>query len=190
VALAMKKAGVDGVTAAVDPNTGFALVTALRQQGSDLKVALLPTGYGGDVEQAGPGAVQAAQNVYFFVQGEPVEMQTPATKQFVADLRSAGITGEPTYAMYNGYLAVGLLVRALKATGSTVSPATVTQALNGIHNYDGLGLWGGRTSDPNDRSKTSASGQNCLWFTKLVGTTFQVVKGDAPLCGTDIPGTG
>jgi branched-chain amino acid transport system substrate-binding protein len=188
VAAAMKSAGVDGFTAAVDPNTGFALVTSLRQSGSDPKVSLLPTGYGGDVQQAGPGALQAAQNVYFFIQGEPVEMQTPATKQFEADLRSAGIKGEPTYAMYNGYLSVGLLVRALKSAGPNATAASITTALNGIHNYDGLGLWGGRTSDPNDRNKTSASGENCLWFTKLVGTTFQVVKSAAPLCGTDIPG--
>jgi hypothetical protein len=47
IALAKKSAGVDGFTATVDPNTG-ALATALRQAGDALKVALLPTGYGGD----------------------------------------------------------------------------------------------------------------------------------------------
>ena len=188
VALAMKQAHVDGMTAAVDPNTGFALVTALRNAGAAPKVSLLPTGYGGDLTQAGPGALQAAQGVYFFVGEEPVEMQTPATKQFVSDLKSAGVTSEPTYAEYNGYLSTGLLVRALKAAGSNPSSASITTALTGIHDFDGLGLWGGRTSDPNDRTNTIAGVDNCLWFVKLVGSSFEVVKGAAPLCGTEVKG--
>jgi branched-chain amino acid transport system substrate-binding protein len=188
VALAMKQAHVDGMTAAVDPNTGFALVTALRNAGAAPKVSLLPTGYGGDLTQAGPGAIQAAQNVYFFVGEEPVEMQTPATKQFVSDLKSAGVTSEPTYAEYNGYLSAGLLVRALKAAGSDPSTSSITTALTAIHDYDGLGLWGGRKSDPNDRTNTIAGVDNCLWFVKLVGTSFEVVKGAAPLCGTEVKG--
>ncbi len=188
VALAMKAAHVDGMTAAVDPNTGFALVTALRNAGAAPKVSLLPTGYGGDLAQAGPGALQAAQNVYFFVGEEPVEMQTAATKQFVSDLKSAGVTAEPTYAEYNGYLSTGLLVRALKAAGSNPSKASIITALTAIHDYDGLGLWGGRKSDPNDRTNTIAGVDNCLWFVKLVGSTFEVVKGAAPLCGTEVKG--
>ncbi len=96
IALAMKSAGIDGVTASVDPNTGFALVTALRQVGVNLKVALLPTGYGGDLLQAGPGALQAAQNVYFLSSFEPMEMNTPGTQQFQTALKSIGITEDPT----------------------------------------------------------------------------------------------
>ena len=76
VALGMKKAGVDGFTSATDPNTSFALIVGLRQAGVDLKIALLPTGYGGDTLQAGPGALNAAQNVYFANQYEVMEMNT------------------------------------------------------------------------------------------------------------------
>ena len=56
IALAMKSAGVNGPNLSVDPNTGFASITALRQSGDNPKVALLPTGYGGDLQQAGPAA--------------------------------------------------------------------------------------------------------------------------------------
>ncbi len=36
----------------------------MRQNGSNfLKAALMPTGYGGDLAQAGPGALQTAQGV-------------------------------------------------------------------------------------------------------------------------------
>ena len=44
VALAMKSAGVDAVTASTDPNTAFALITALRQSGDNPKVTVFATG--------------------------------------------------------------------------------------------------------------------------------------------------
>jgi branched-chain amino acid transport system substrate-binding protein len=188
VALGMKQGGVDGFTSATDPNTSFALVTALRQEGVDLKVALLPTGYGGDTLQAGPGALQSAQNVYCGLQYEPIEMQTPATKQFAADLKSAGVNTEATLAEYHGYASVGLLVQALKAAGGGTSAAKILGALTGIHSWDGLGLFGGRTIDINDRAANAGGVDNCTWMTKLVGSTFQTIKGADPICGTILPG--
>jgi len=188
VALAMKSAGVDGETPSVDPNTGYALITALRQAGANVKVNLLPTGYGGDLLQAGPGALQAAQNVYFLLAYEPVEMQTPATKQFAADAKAAGIAGEPTFAEYNGYLSVGLLVRALKAAGANPSQAALINALSGIHDWDALGLFGTHKLDINDRENIVSGVDNCYWVTKLVGNKFQLVAGADPICGQTLPG--
>lgn len=187
VALAMKRAGVDGLTATTDPNTAFSLISALRNSGADVKAAVLATGYGGDLQQAGPGALNAAQNVYFTLGYEPVEMQTAATKQFVSDLRSAGITAEPTYAEYNGYVSVGLLVRALKAAGSTDKSALIS-ALSNIHDWNALGLFGSHKLDLNDRTNLVSGADNCLWTTKLVGKTYQLVKGATPICGATIPG--
>ncbi len=188
VALAMKKAGVDGLVLQIDPNTSFSLITALRNEGVKLKVALLPTGYGGDLLQAGPGALNAAQNLYFGLEYEPVEMQTPATKQFVADLRAGGVTGAPTYAMYNGYAAVGLLVQGLKAAGADPGKASLIKALSNIHDFTALGLFGSHKLDINDRQNIVGSVDNCLWVTKLEGKTFTLVKGADPVCGTVIPG--
>jgi branched-chain amino acid transport system substrate-binding protein len=188
VALAMKSAGVDGMTASVDPNTGYALITALRQAGANIKANLLPTGYGGDLLQAGPGALQAAQNVYFLLAYEPVEMQTAATKQFAADAKAGGIAGEPTFAEYNGYLSVGLLVRALKAAGANPSQAALINALSGIHDWDALGLFGTHRLDINDRENIVYGVDNCYWVTKLVGNKFQLVAGADPICGQTLPG--
>jgi branched-chain amino acid transport system substrate-binding protein len=187
VAIAMKAAGVNAFYASVDPNTSFSLITALRQEGVDLKAATLPDGYGADTLQAGPGALQAAQNVYFLLGYEPVEMGTPATKQFQADLAASGTTGVPTYSEYNGYLSVGLLLQALKAAGANPTEASLTTALSSIHDWDALGLWGGRTEDINDRTDVVATSQ-CTWVTKLVGSNFQLVPGADPLCGHLIPG--
>jgi branched-chain amino acid transport system substrate-binding protein len=183
IALAMKSAGVDGLTTATDPNTAFALITALRNIGANVKVAYLPTGYGGDLTQAGPGALQAAQNVYFQLLYEPVEMQTSATKQFVSDLKAAGVDGEPTYAMYNGYTSVGLIVRALKGNGGDTSHAGLIASLSKIHDWDAMGLWGGRTLDINDRVNIIGGVDACSWVTKLEGQSFKLVPGADPICG-------
>jgi len=187
VAIAMKSAGVDSFYASVDPNTGFALITALRQSGDDLKAAILPDGYGADTLQAGPGALQAAQNVYFTLGYEPVEMNTPATQQFQADLASSGTTGVPTYSEYNGYVSIGLLLQALKSAGSSPTQASILTALSNTDSWGALGLWGGRTININDRT-TVSSATLCSYVAKLVGTNFQVVTGAEPLCGTVVPG--
>jgi ABC-type branched-subunit amino acid transport system substrate-binding protein len=188
VALAMKSAGVDAFTASVDPNTGFALVTALRQSGANLKVALLPTGYGGDLQQAGPGALQAAQNVYFLSSWEPVEMNTPATQQFQNALKSVGVTGDPTYGEYAGYTSVLMLVKALDAAGANASHSAIISGLSGITNWDSGGLFGNKSIDLSQRSAAAIGVDNCIWITKLSGSTFELVDGADPICGTIIPG--
>jgi branched-chain amino acid transport system substrate-binding protein len=185
-ALQMKSKGVDGFTATVDPNTAFALITALRQAGANLKVALLPTGYGGDLLQAGPGALQEAQNVYFTLTYEPVEMHTAATQQFQRDLQAVGVTDEPTYAQYNGYLSVALFVKGVSAAGSQPTQASLIAALSRIHDWDAMGLVGTHHLDINNRASSGMT--NCQWVTKLSGNSFQLVPGADPICGTLIPG--
>ena len=187
-ALAMKSAGVNGFTATVDSNTGFALVTALRQAGDDLKVALLPTGYGGDLLQAGPGALQSAQGVYFFTSFEAMEMHTAATQQFQSALQSIGITGDPTYAEYAGYASVALLVDALKTAGSNPSHSALITALDKVKGYNAAGLLGSHSFDPGDRASTPIGVDGCFYVTKLSGSTFLLVPGADPICGTEIPG--
>ncbi len=188
VALAMKQAGINGFTASVDPNTGFSLITALRQLGVKLKAALLATGYGGDLLQAGPGALQEAQDVYFGLGYEPLEMHTPATQQFAAALRSVGVTGDPTVAEYNTYASVILLVQALQAAGPNPTQASLIAALSGIHDFTAGGLYGTHHLDINNRTSIVSGVDNCEWVTKLSGSTFQLVPGADPICGSVIPG--
>jgi ABC-type branched-subunit amino acid transport system substrate-binding protein len=188
VALAMKSAGVNGLTAATDPNTAFSLITALRQGGSNVKVAILATGYGGDLLQAGPGALNEAQNVYFSLGFEPIEMQTAATKQFASDLKAAGVKGQATSAEYNGYTAVGLLVRALKASGGSTDSAKLISTLSNIHDWDGLGLFGSHKLDLSNRTNVVSGVDNCLWVTKLEGSKFTPVSGADPICGKTLAG--
>jgi branched-chain amino acid transport system substrate-binding protein len=185
VAIAMKSAGVNGMTAVVDPNTGFALITALRQAGDDLKVALLPTGYGGDLLQAGPGAIQAGQGVYFYTSFEPVEMHTAATEQLANALKSAGVSGDPTYAEYAGYSAVALLAEGLEGAGPSPTRAGLISALSKITSFNSWGLIGAQTISMVDRSLGNIVGAKaCVYVTKLSGSSFQLVPGMTPFCGT------
>ncbi len=188
VALAMKSAGVNGIETETDPNTAFALVAALRQAGANPKVALLPTGYGGDLEQAGPGALQAAQDVYFLASFEPVEMHTAATQQFQNALKAAGVTHDPTYAEYIGYTSVAMLVQGLQGAGSNPSQAALITSLSGIHAFTAAGLFGSHTLDLGQRHNAVLGVDNCFWVTKLSGSTFGLVANADPICGTVIPG--
>ena len=133
IALAMKSAGVEGFQSATTSATTFSLVAALRNLGVDIKAPLMSTGYGGELLTAGTATQQAAKGVYFLVAYEPMEMNTAATKRFAADLKAAGVTEPPGYAMYNGYASVLMLVQALKAAGANPSRASVLTALSGIH---------------------------------------------------------
>lgn len=188
VALAMKAAGVDGVTASVDPNTGLNLVTALRQAGVNVKAAVLPTGYGGDLTQAGPGAIQAAQDVYFLSTFEPIEMHTSATAAFESNLRKVGVTGDPTYAEYAGYTSIVLLVQGLEAAGSHPTQASLIRGLGSLHHYNAAGLLGSRSIDMSNRTPTPAGANNCFYITKYSATGFALVQGADPICGTNIEG--
>ena len=76
IALAMQKAGVDGIELCVVVSTAFALLGALKQLGVKLKVALLSTGYGGDL-LASSAAVQAGQGYMFNSQGRACSRRTP-----------------------------------------------------------------------------------------------------------------
>jgi ABC-type branched-subunit amino acid transport system substrate-binding protein len=188
VVLQLKSAGVDALVANVDPDTAFAIIKGLRAQGVNLKVALLPTGYGGDLLGSGPGAQAAAQGVYFLSGYELVEMQTPATKQLVADLSSAGVTTEPTYAMYNGYASVGLLVQALQGAGANPTQTSLLASLNNIHKFTAMGLFGSHSVDPTDRENVVAGADNCQWVAQFVGNGFKTVPNAIPICGTLVPG--
>jgi ABC-type branched-subunit amino acid transport system substrate-binding protein len=188
VALAMKAAGVDGITASVEPNTAFALVTALRQLGVKLKVALLPTGYGGDLTQGGKDAIQSAQGIYFYVPFEPVEMGTPATRRFQDALKAVGVPGDPTYAEYIGYTSVDMIVRGLRQAGANPTQAGFIAALDGVHDYDAAGLLGSHTVDLGSMARNVFGPDNCVYVTKLAGSTFQLVPGADPICGSVVPG--
>lgn len=188
IALAMKDAGIDAVTPEVDPNTSFALITALRDAGVNLKVALLPIGYGVDLLQAGPGTLKEAQNVYFSLQYEPIELHTKATQMFVDALSATGGTTAPGLPTYDGYASILMLVQGLQGAGPTPTQASLIASLSKIHAFNPGGLYGSHPLDINDRVNIVAGPDGCEYFVKLSGSTFHTVPNAEPLCGTIVPG--
>ncbi|HEX4659644.1 MAG TPA: ABC transporter substrate-binding protein, partial [Streptosporangiaceae bacterium] len=180
IALAMKNAGVDWLFLPTDPSTSFALVVALHLLGVKLKASLLPNGYGGDLLASKP-AVAAAQGIDFETIGQPGEANTPATQQRAADLARVGVTGPPTFAEQEAYLALTAFVAGLKAGGPNPTRQSFMAAMSKITNYDAGGLLAPEKIA--FRNYTPASG--CLWVAQLKGSKFFVVPG-TPICSPEV----
>jgi ABC-type branched-subunit amino acid transport system substrate-binding protein len=189
IALAMKAAGVDSLEAPITTNTAFAIVAAMKSLGAPLKVTLNSTGYGGDLIQGGQGALQVAQGQYFLSGFEPIEMNTAATQQFVSYLKGAGVTTAPAEAQYYGYMVVDAFVQGLKVTGPNPSQSAFINAMLGITNFNGVGLYGSHSVSFALATRGQVSGaDNCIWNTQYLGTTFHLVPNQDPICGETVPG--
>ncbi|MCW2524964.1 MAG: hypothetical protein JWO63_3299, partial [Frankiales bacterium] len=167
VALAMKNAGVDGAYLGVVPNTGFALAASLRQVGVHLKALVFGSGYGGDL-LASSAAVTAAQGFDFSSNGEPIELNTPATQAMAKNLSAVGYTGVPTYAIQSAYHAVSAFVAGLKASGPNPSRSDYITALRKVNTFDADGLLAPLKIDFSSYSPD----ETCLWTAQLEGKKF------------------
>jgi branched-chain amino acid transport system substrate-binding protein len=188
IALAIQKAGVNGIVLPVVVSTGFALLGALKQLGVKLKVAMLSTGYGGDL-LASSAAVQAGQGYMFSSEGQPIEADTAATKQMAAALALAGVTTTPTFAEQEAYLAMAAVAAGLKAAGPNVTQKSFETALRGIKNFNADGLLSPGSVDFSNYSQVAggAGAAGCIFAATLEGKKFIPVSG-TPMCGTAIPG--
>jgi branched-chain amino acid transport system substrate-binding protein len=190
IVIALKDDGVDAVSALIQQNSGFAIIDGLRQEGVTVKAPVLWAGYGSDLLDAGPAALANAQNVYFAMPYEPVEMHTPATEKFQAALRKyAHFTESPGLNEYLGYVSVDAFVRGLKAAGPNATQAQFINAMLRITNYDAAGLFGGHALNFAMSGRGGAPGADgCEWYALFKGSTFHLVPGADPVCGGVIPG--
>ncbi|HEX3963121.1 MAG TPA: ABC transporter substrate-binding protein [Trebonia sp.] len=188
IALAIQKAGVNGIVLPVVISTGFALLGALKQLGVKLKVAMLSTGYGGDL-LASSAAVQAGQGYMFSSVGQPIEANTAATQKMAAALAKVGVTSSPTFAEQESYIATAAIAAGLKAAGANVTQKSFMTALRNIHNFNADGLLS--PGEVNFSSYSSVAGgagaAGCIFAATLEGKKFIPVSG-TPLCGQAIPG--
>lgn len=190
IVLALKNAGVDAVSALIQQNSGFAIINGLRQEGVKIKAPVLWAGYGSDLLDAGPAALSQAQNVYFAISYEPVEMHTAATERFQDALKKyADFTETPGLNEYLGYVAIDAFVTGLKASGPHTTQAHFIDSMLGVTNYDGAGLFGDHTLSFAMDARGGAPGAGgCEWYTIFQGSTFHLVPNADPVCGGVIPG--
>jgi branched-chain amino acid transport system substrate-binding protein len=188
IALAMQKAGVNGIELPVVVSTGFALLGALKQLGVKLKVALLATGYGGDL-LASSAAVQAGQGYMFSSVGQPVEANTPATQKMTAALAKVGVTSTPTFAEQEAYIATSAIAAGLHAAGKNPTQQAFTTALRKVHSFNADGLLSPGTVDFGNFNQNAggAGAAGCIFAAQLQGTKFIPVTG-TPMCGQKVAG--
>jgi branched-chain amino acid transport system substrate-binding protein len=188
IALAMQKAGVNGIVLPVVVSTGFALLGALKQLGVKLKVALLSTGYGGDL-LASSAAVQAGQGYMFSSVGQPVEDNSPATQKMAAALAKVGVTSTPTFAEQESYIATAAIAAGLRAAGKNPTQKSFMTALRKVHNFNADGLLSPGTVNFSNFNQDAggAGAAGCIFAAQLEGKKFIPVQG-TPMCGQAVPG--
>jgi branched-chain amino acid transport system substrate-binding protein len=181
IAIKIKASGADGLFYSTVPNTAFALNAALRQLGVTLKVASLPTGYGGDLLQSS-AAVAAAQNDFFSTVGLPAEANTPATQKRAADLAAVGVTGPPTFAEQEAYIVMSGVVAGRLQAGASPTREKFMSSLRGIKDFDGDGLFAPQKIDFSSYSPSEV----CYYYVQLKGSVFNNVTG-SPFCAGVVP---
>lgn len=188
VALAMKSKGVTGVSMEMDEDTNFAILTAAKQAGVNLKVAVSATGYGQDLLNDS-SAVQAGQGDYFPPVATPVELKTPATMAMQSALQKyAGFSGVPGFDWYEGWLSTDLMIKGLQVAGTNPTRSSFIHNLQQVTNYNA----GALLSTPVNFSLSQFGkppAQECSWLTQLEGSKFVVANNGKPLCGTLLPNT-
>ena len=81
-----------------------------------------------------------------------------------------------------------VLVR-VKAAGVNPTPSSFIAAMPTITNYNAAGLYGSHSISfaMSQRGRTVGA-DNCEWITRFSGTSFHLVAGADPICGSLIPG--
>jgi branched-chain amino acid transport system substrate-binding protein len=184
---AIKASGANALYMPMVPATAFAIVVGLRQAGVKMKAEVSANGYGGDL-LSDKSALSAANGVYFGTFLAPIELETSATKQFQAAMTTyAGVTTDPTFGEYMGWITADLFIDGLKLAGPTASRADFIQKLR-------ASTWNGGGLEPPTNFADIGPGVggsevagNCYYVTQLEAGRFVNVPGE-PFCGSVIPG--
>ena len=117
-------------------------------------------------------------------------MHTPATERLQGAFQKyAGVTGDPTFSEYWGYESIDGVVAGLKAAGGHPSQQSFMKAMLSIRSYNPGDLYGNQSVGfAMDQRGKAAGINNCFWITQYVGSSFHLVPGMDPLCGTILPG--
>ena len=186
-ALVAKSKGVNGIYAAMDDNSNFALATSMKQAGVKLKAVVFPTGYE-------PAAVTSPawtdlQGDYFSSLFRPFQLPNAGTAQMQAALQKYdGFTKSqfPTFEQYEAWVGADLMIKGMQLSGKNPTSSGVITALRHVKSYNANGLLATpinySTIFGHDPAKT------CTWYLQAKSSGFVPVSSQ-PYCGTDIPGT-
>lgn len=186
IVLAMKQAKVDAVAMEMDANTNFAIITAARQAGLNLKVPLSATGYGQALLDD-KSALAAAEGAYFIQEG-PGPNSAPGKAMQAALAKYAGLNGLPGFDSHYGYVEGDIFIKGLEVAGRNPTRQSFIDNLHKVTGYTAGGLLPG----PVDWSLAhfgQAPQKACGWYATVKNGRFQSVPANGqPVCGTRISG--
>ena len=171
IALALKQQNIDGLWLAMDNNTNFAIVTAAKQAGVNMKAAVPATAYGQPLLDQ-PTALAAAEGSYFSVGYQPVETGSAQVKAFQDALKKyANFTGVPDFGWYQGWISADLMIQGLKAAGPNPTRDSLQKGLNTVKDYDANGLLPVK-NDYTPAAYGVQPAQSCGYFVKVTNGKF------------------
>jgi ABC-type branched-subunit amino acid transport system substrate-binding protein len=181
--LGIKNAGADAVYLPMVASTNLAVVQGLTQNGVTQKANVLATGYGQDLLDQ-PVASTLDQHTVFWTQNyEPVELKTPATKKFQADLKKyAKFTGVPNYGQYLGYITAELAILGLEHGGKNPTRQSFLDGLHTMGTYDQAGL-SCRPIDISLENIGKSPATSCSYYVYEKDGKFVVTNNGKPIIG-------
>ena len=186
-ALQAKQKHVDALFPTMIDASDFALATALKQAGVQLKSAVFATGYA-------PGVVNSPS--WSYLQGDeflsiyrPFSLPDAGTEQMATALQKFQHFSKsqfPTLFQYESWAGADLMIKGLQMAGANPTRAAVIKDLRSIKNYTANGL----LPKPIDYSTNFGHdpAEQCVWVLRAGQKGF-VPTSSQPVCGTDIKGT-
>lgn len=184
IVLAMKAAHVDSAALQMDNNTNFAIITAAKQAGLNLKVAVSATGYGQSLLDD-KAALAAAEGSFFISEGPP--LSSAPEKAFRAALKKyANFSGVPGFDWYYGWMSADLMVKGLQVAGKNPTRQSFINGLHGVTGYDGDGLLP-QAVDLSLAGFGKPASTTCGWYAQVKNGQFVPAPPDGkPVCGKHI----
>jgi ABC-type branched-subunit amino acid transport system substrate-binding protein len=189
IALSIKQAKCNILGSQMTLGDTLSLITSLKNANVSLKATFIQGGYGQDLLDQ-PSSLAAAQGVDMAAGYAPSSLNTPATKQLMAALKTyAGWTKPyPAAGMEWGWFTADTAIEGLKVTGANPSQAGFISKLRKVTSFN----HGGLTCPVNFAAFSNTNQQfpgNCTWMVKVKGNQFASLTGTTPIKIVTIPGT-
>ena len=186
-ALVAKQQHVNALFPTMIDASDFALATALKQAGVQLKPVVFATGYAPDVVNSPTWSY--LQGDEFLSIYRPFSLPDAGTEQMAAALEKYQHFSKsqfPTLFQYETWAGADLMIRRLQMAGANPTRAAVIKDLRSIKSYTANGL----LPKPIDYATNFGHdpAEQCVWVLRAEKSGF-VPASSQPVCGTDIKGT-
>lgn len=161
-----------------EQDTGSA-VDLGRQAGADVKVLMVPNGYGSLNR-----SLDWPTGSYTFLPYHPFVSRSPAAAHFLAAMHQFApqVTPATSNMAVIGWLAADMFIRGLREAGPCPTRASFIQGLRHVEDYNADGLLVNRI----DFSRNRGVSDLCFSFVQYDGAAkgWHAVSGADPFCGT------